>query len=58
MIIETASRTFNDNGLQVEITFTMSFQGVDRTAILSAIKNNEMTLVMKKGLECMEKGEE
>ena len=58
MIIECDSRTLDDNGLQVEVTFTMSFQGADRIAILDAIKNNKMTLVVKKGLECIKGGEE
>ena len=58
MIIECDSRTLDDNGLQVEVRFTMSFQGADRIAILDAIKNNKMTLVVKKGLECIGKGEE
>lgn len=58
MIIESASRTLDDNGLQVEVTFTMSFKDADRIAILNAIRNNKMTLVMKKGLECIGRGEE
>ena len=58
MIIESDSRTLNDNGLQVEVTFTMLFNDMDRAAILNAIKNNKMTSVIKKGLERIEGGEE
>lgn len=58
MIIESGSRTLHDNGLQVEVTFTMLFKDADRIAILDAIKNNKMMLVMKKGLECIGRGEE
>lgn len=58
MIIESASRTLNDNGQAVEVTVTMSFNDEDRIAILNAIKNNEMALVIRKGLEYIGKGEE